>query len=83
GGVLLLAGSRASWITFALVLAYSGVRQFGWKRLALLALLAVLAAGALTASVPQLRERFARTAMAWEGGERGVDQALSGRARIW
>jgi O-antigen ligase len=37
----------------------------------------------LTASVPQLRERFARTAMAWDGGERGVDEALSGRARIW
>lgn len=83
GSVLLLAGSRASWITFALVLAYSGVRQFGWKRLAVLALVAILGAGVLTASVPQLRERFARTAMAWDGGERGVDEALSGRARIW
>ncbi|KGM23331.1 O-antigen ligase family protein [Stenotrophomonas maltophilia] len=83
GCVLLLAGSRASWITFALALAYSGVRQFGWKRLVLLGLVAVLGAGVLTASVPQLRERFARTAMAWEGSERGVDEALSGRARIW
>ncbi|PSD22244.1 hypothetical protein C7E18_23910, partial [Stenotrophomonas maltophilia] len=35
-------GSRASWITFVLVLAYSGVRQFGWKRLLLLALVATL-----------------------------------------
>jgi hypothetical protein len=39
---------------------------------------AVLGAGALTASVPQLRERFARTAMAWMG-ERGVDEALGAR----
>ncbi|HWU82459.1 MAG TPA: hypothetical protein VN063_03115, partial [Methylophilaceae bacterium] len=45
---------------------------FGWKRLVLLALVAVLGAGALTASVPQLRERFARTALAWDGSERGV-----------
>ena len=83
GCVLLLAGSRASWITFALVLAYSGVRQFGVKRMLLLALLGVLGAGVLTAGVPQLRERLARTAMAWDGSERGVDEALSGRARIW
>jgi len=83
GSVLLLAGSRASWITFALVLAYSGVRQFGWRRLALLAMVGILGAGALVASVPQLRERVLRTTMAWEGDETGVDQALSGRARIW
>ena len=83
GCVLLLAGSRASWITFALVLAYSGMRQFGWKRLALLALLGTLGTAVLVASAPQLRERVVRTAMAWEGGDTGVDQALSGRARIW
>ena len=83
GSVLLLAGSRASWITFALVLAYSGVRQFGWKRLLLLAVLGVLGSGVLVASVAPLRERMVRTTMAWQGGETGVDQALSGRARIW
>lgn len=81
--VLLLAGSRASWITFAVIVAYSGVRQLGWKRLGLLALAGLLASAALTASVPQLRERVTRTAMAWDGGTDGVDQALSGRARIW
>ena len=42
GVVLLLAGSRASWITFGLVVVYSGVRQLGWKRLGLLALAAAL-----------------------------------------
>ncbi|PAM57387.1 hypothetical protein CEJ63_21035, partial [Acinetobacter baumannii] len=83
GVVLLLAGSRASWITFGLVVVYSGVRQLGWKRLGLLTLVAALSAGVLSASVPQLRERVARTAMAWEGGEDGVEQALSGRTRIW
>jgi O-antigen ligase len=83
GCVLLLAGSRASWITFVLVLAYSGVRQFGWKRLLLLALVAALGTAALTAGVPQLRERVARTAQAWNEDGQGVDEALSGRARIW
>ncbi len=83
GVVLLLAGSRASWVTFGLVLVYSGLRQFGWKRLLLLSLAGLLGAAALTASVPQLRERVARTAMAWDGADDGVDQALSGRARIW
>ncbi len=83
GCVLLLAGSRASWITFVLVLAYSGVRQFGWKRLLLLALVAALGSAALTAGVPQLRERVARTAQVWNEDGQGVDEALSGRARIW
>ncbi|HHA2858785.1 TPA: O-antigen ligase family protein [Stenotrophomonas maltophilia] len=83
GCVLLLAGSRASWITFALVLAYSGVRQFGWKRLLLLALVAAMGTAALAAGVPQLRERVARTAQAWNEDGQGVDEALSGRARIW
>jgi len=31
----------------------------------------------------QVRERLARTAMAWEGESDGVNQALSGRAQIW
>jgi len=30
-----------------------------------------------------VRERVARTAMAWEGDGDGVNQALSGRAQIW
>ncbi|WMJ70433.1 O-antigen ligase family protein [Stenotrophomonas sp. 24(2023)] len=83
GAVLLLAGSRASWITFALVLAYSGVRLMGWKRLVLLALAGVAGASVLAATVPQVRERVARTAMALQGGPQGMDEALSGRGRIW
>ena len=83
GVALLLAGSRASWITFGLVVLYSGLRQLGWKRLGLLVLAGLLGAGALVSGVPQLRERVARTALAWDGGEDGVEQALSGRTRIW
>ncbi len=83
GVVLLLAGSRASWITFALVTAYSGWRVLGARQLLLLVLLGGVLAAGLTAAVPQLRERVARTALAWGGQADGVDQALSGRGLIW
>ncbi|MEN5426331.1 O-antigen ligase family protein [Stenotrophomonas pennii] len=83
GVVLLLAGSRASWITFALVVAYSGWRLFGGRQLALLAVCGLVVAAGLAYSVPQLHDRVVRTAQAWEGDDDGMDQALSGRGRIW
>lgn len=83
GLVLLLAGSRASWITYAVALALSGWRLLGWKKLT-----GVFAAGAitlivLTSTVPQVRERISRTTHALNVDVEGVDSALSGRARIW
>jgi len=83
GVVLVLAGSRAAWLTYALVLVFSGWRLIGVR--GLLACLAVgaVAAVVLTVSVPQVGDRVARTAMAWEGENDGVNQALSGRAQIW
>ncbi|WP_337243872.1 O-antigen ligase [Luteimonas sp. gir] len=83
GVVLLFAGSRASWLTYALVLLFSGWRLLGWKRL-----LAVFVAGAAVAVVvalvsPQVRERVERTAMGLSADQSGVDTALSGRTRIW
>lgn len=83
GLVIMLTGSRASWVTFALVLVFSGWRLLGWKKL-----LAVLAGGALALVVlgltsPQVRDRIDRTASALRADERGVDAALSGRGRIW
>ena len=83
GVVLLLAGSRASWVTYALVLVLSGWRVLGWKKL-----LGVFAFGAvmvavLTVASPQVRERVVRTAHVLAADEEGVDVALSGRSRIW
>jgi O-antigen ligase len=83
GVVILLAGSRASWITYGLVLLISGWRALGVKRL-----LAVFAFGGvallgLTLFSPQVRERVERTASALTADEAGVDTALSGRSRIW
>jgi O-antigen ligase len=83
GIVILLAGSRASWITYGLVLLISGWRALGVKRL--LAVFAFGAAALLVLAVfsPQVHDRIERTAAALTGDEAGVDAALSGRSRIW
>ncbi len=84
GAVILFAGSRAAWLTFMLVLLFSGWRLLGWKRL-----LGVFAAGAvgvvvLAAMFPRdLHERIERTEAVFSGDAAGLDRALSGRLRIW
>ena len=83
GIVVLLAGARAAWITYALVLLFSGWRALGAKRLAGVFVFGAVALGVLTATVPQVRERIVRTTSALTADEEGVDVALSGRARIW
>ncbi len=83
GVVLVLAGSRASWITYAVIVVLSGWQLLGGRRLLAAAVVGVLLAGGVVAVAPQARERLQRTALAFGGGEQGVDQALSGRAQIW
>lgn len=83
GLVVMMAGARAAWLTFALVLVCSGWRLLGWKKLGLTLAFGAVALVALGVGSPQVRERLARTAHAWSADEAGVDQALSGRARIW
>ncbi len=83
GAVLVLAGSRASLITYALVLLISGWRLLGTKWLLLVMLAAVVGIGALAGGSAQVRERFARTAIAFGGGAEGLNEALSGRGQIW
>ena len=83
GIVVLLAGARAAWITYALVLVASGWRLLGLRRM-----LGVLAAGALVltllaVSSTQVRDRIMLTTQALDADESGVDTALSGRAQIW
>ena len=83
GLAIVFAGSRASWLTYGLVLLMSGWNLLGWKRL-----LAVFAAGAvLTLAIgllsPEVRGRFERTTHAFQASEAGVDSALSGRMKIW
>lgn len=83
GMVVVLAGSRASWITYALVLVLSGWRLLGWKRLLGVFAFGAIALVVLGVSSTQVRERLQRTAHVLSAGDDGVDTALSGRARIW
>ena len=83
GVVMLLAGSRASWITFALVLVLSGWRLLGWKKLLGVFAFGAIALAVMATGVPQVRERIERTLHALQADENGVDSALSGRGRIW
>ncbi len=77
GAVVLLAGARAAWLTYALVLLWSGWRALG--RRGLLALLAVmlLGMGALAAWSPLVQERVQRSAQALDGGAVALDAALA------
>jgi O-antigen ligase len=83
GLVILLAGARAAWLTYALVLLWSGWRLLGWKRLlGVFALGMVLLAAAAMLS-PPVAERLDRTTAVLTGNIEGIDHALSGRSRIW
>ena len=83
GVAIMLAGSRASWLTYALVLTWMGWRLLGWKRLLGILLLGVLSLGFAAVVSPPLAERLQRSAGVFHGDEQGVDHALSGRGRIW
>ena len=83
GIVILLAGSRASWLTYGLVLAWTGWRTLGGKRL--LAVFGLGVALLLVAALvsPLVAERLNRSTAVFGGNAEGVDHALSGRSRIW
>jgi O-antigen ligase len=83
GVAVLLAGSRASWVTYGLVLLFSGWRLLGWKKLLGVFAFGAAVMAALVVLSPQVRERIERTTQAVAADEEGVDVALSGRARIW
>jgi O-antigen ligase len=83
GTVVLLAGARAAWITYALVLLWSGWRLLGWKKLLGMFAIGAIALVLLAALVPQVRTRLELTTQALTTHEAGVDSALSGRSRIW
>ncbi len=83
GLVVLLAGARAAWLTFGLVLLLSGWHVLGWKRLLGVFAFGAVVLAALTFTSPQVRERVERTTRALTADQQGVDMALSGRTRIW
>jgi O-antigen ligase len=84
GVIILLAGSRASWVVYGLVLLLSGWRRIGRKRLAIVMIAGALLAGGLSLAVsPQFQSRIERSLAVFQGDRAGLDQALSGRLSIW
>lgn len=83
GLAVLLAGARAAWLSYGLVLLLSGHAVLG--RRAVLALAAAGVAAVLLAAVlvPSVGERLQATAGLFSGQAQATDNALAGRGRIW
>lgn len=87
-GPVLLSGSRASWLSYALVaLAFAWretrapLRFAAWCGGALA--VGVLAAGIAWRTSPRFEARIQRTLLVLQGNEAAVDAALAGRLDIW
>jgi O-antigen ligase len=85
---ILLAGSRAAWLMYALVVLIFAWREtraplrfLGWSAVAA-ALVAFAALVALRDSAA-FNARVERTLLALQGSEQSVDEASAGRVRIW
>ena len=84
GVAILLAGSRASWLVFALVILIAGWYRFGRRRLLLSLTGGLIVASALAMSLsPQFAGRIERSMAAFSGDRAGLDVALAGRLSIW
>ena len=83
GLAVILAGSRASWLTYGLVLLWTGWRALGWRKLMAVFVAGALMLAAANALSPQVHERVQRTTLALTAQPGGMDAALSGRGRIW
>jgi O-antigen ligase len=81
GGVILLAGARAAWVSYAVVLLWLAARQ--WGRRGVLATVVAMMLGLATLVVlsPSVQERVQRSALVLQ--PQTADAALSGRLRIW
>jgi O-antigen ligase len=87
-GPVLLAGSRAAWVCYALVAlgfawreARSPLRFAGFCVIA--ALLLALAGGIAWKTSTRFQLRMERTLLALQGTDQSMDAALSGRLDIW
>jgi len=83
GVVIVLAGSRASWLTFALVLLLSGWHLVGWKKTAAALLAGTVVLAVLGVGVPEVSRRLEQTTQALSANGNGVESALSGRLKVW
>lgn len=83
GAAVALAGARAAWISYALVLMLCGWRLLGRRGVLALAAVAVVGMAGLVALQPSLQARVASTAQVFGDQPGALDAALAGRGRIW
>ena len=82
--VILLAGARAAWLTYALVvIALLWTHVPGWRPRAGVLATILLAFAVSAAFSPLLQQRLQRTAAIFHANSAGLDQALSWRWSIW
>lgn len=87
-GPVLLAGSRAAWLMYALVAVAFAWREAGSVRrfvgFGMIAAVLLALAGALAWNAsPRFHDRVERTLLALHGTDQSLDTALSGRLDIW
>ena len=85
---ILLAGSRAAWISYGLVVLILAAREAGnWRRFAVLALGLAVVSGALAFLAWHDSSRFDaridRSLLALRGTPLAIDEASAGRLSIW
>ena len=85
---ILMSGSRAAWLSFALVSVVFAWRETGtWRRFLPLLLGAALgialSAGLMLRGSEQFDARVSRTLLIFQGTEQAIDEAGAGRLRIW
>ena len=85
---ILMSGSRAAWLSFALVSVVFAWRETGTLRrfvpLLLGAALGIaLSAGLMLRESEQFDARISRTLLILQGTEQAIDEAGAGRLRIW
>ncbi|HET6913064.1 MAG TPA: O-antigen ligase family protein [Rhodanobacteraceae bacterium] len=87
-GPILLAGERAAWLMFALVViacfwreSESTVRFAAWIMCAVV--IAALAVGIAWKTSPRFDQRMQRTLLAFDDSPQALDTASSGRLDIW
>jgi len=80
---IMLTGTRAAWITYALVLAFSGMYLLGIRAVLAALVSAVLIIVALTMTFDQVRGRVLQTGKIFSSDMAEVDNALAGRSAVW
>ena len=83
GLVILLAGARAAWVSYGLVVLVTGWRVLGRRGVLLIGVAGLLGLAVAASVVPAVGQRVQATAGLVSSQNGAADAALAGRGRIW